>query len=128
MSRRGIGSALILGVCFLVLGAAGCIAVFAFNQVGAAGAPQVTTATVRVDSNEAGGLAQLTTVGAIRLNSGRTLAAGTVVNTTSDQLAAASSAAPAVGGQLSCALRVGWADGSNVIDVVHCTPSDDSGS
>jgi hypothetical protein len=126
--RRRFGSLLALVGCFVALAVAGVISVFAFDSVSSAGVPQLATALVRVDSDNDGGLAQLTTLGAVRLESGRMLSAGTVVNTTSDQLASASTGSPAVGGTLCCALRIGWANGSNVIDVVRCAPPSAAGS
>jgi hypothetical protein len=118
--RRGIVSLLALIACLTILGVAGRVAVFAFDSVSNAGIPTAVTTLVRLTSDTPGGLAQLNTINDLRLLSGRTLPAGAAINTTSAQLAGASTTAPVVGALLSCALLVGWSNGANVIDVVHC--------
>src|SRR5205807_9163569 len=73
LDRRAIGSLLAVTACFVILGVAGCIAVFAFNSVSTAGVPTRLTTMVRLASATPGGLAQLNTINAIPLPGGRTL-------------------------------------------------------
>ena len=121
--RRALGSLLALTACFAILGAAGCIAVFAFNSVSVAGVPVSLTTMVKLTSAVPGGLVQLNTINEIKLPAGRMLPAGTAITTSSDQLTAPNEPLPATDATLSCALRVGWSDGTSVIDVLHCAPA-----
>lgn len=136
-----VRNVLVLVGCLAVLGFAGHFAVAALDSSGA-DAPRLYRTTVRVTADDANGLAQLTTLGPVRVGgaAGRVLPAGTVINTTGDALSAAMATnpapttlaagaanppqggapGPAAGSTLVCDLRVGWADGGNVIDVVNC--------
>lgn len=120
LDRRAIGSLLAVIGCFAILAVAGFIAVFAFNSVSTAGVPASVTTMVRLSSATPGGLAQLDTLNPIALPGDRSLPAGTTITTTSDQLVEVNAPLPAAGATMSCALRVGWSNGSSVIDVLHC--------
>lgn len=119
--RRSARNALLLLGCLLVIGGAGGFAVFALNGAGGTDDQPITTA-LRVVRDDAGGIAKLTTVTPLTLDSGAILPAGTAVTVPSVTLAAALQPAPApsAGATLRCDLSVSWASTTPVIDVLTC--------
>jgi hypothetical protein len=113
--------------CLLALAVAGIVALLAMRS---ASVPptQLATATVVVDTNQAGGTAQLTVVEPVRFASAggsATVPAGTMFTTTNATLTSAvtTPSATGVGVTLSCQLKVRLWRGAPVIDVVRCTPT-----
>jgi hypothetical protein len=118
---KSVRNTLGLLACLLVIGVAGGFLVSALHSTTQPPTHLGNTA-LKVISNDAGGTAKLATVAASRFGPAE-LPAGTEVVLASSALAgfAAPGPAPAVGATLSCDLRVGDSNGSQVIDVLRCT-------
>jgi hypothetical protein len=125
--RAVIGNGLILICCLAVVIVAGRTASRALGATSVS--PFATgTAVVRIQQDDAGASAALATVGAVQLGAGigtRTLPAGTVLTMASVTLASATApaAVPAVGGTLSCDIRLRTNESGTVLDIASCAPS-----
>jgi hypothetical protein len=127
-----IRDALVLVGCLAVLGltgeaAAGVLTTASVSPI------QATRTSVRVSSDDVGGMAKLALLAPIRLSSGgstRLLPAGTQFGVGSSELAAATASGPPgpvgtvvpVNQTLTCDLLIGWSQGQPVIDVERCAP------
>lgn len=125
--RAVIGNGLLLICCLAVVLTAGSTAYRDLATI--SGSPvAIGTAVVRVQQDDPGASAALATVGPAELGTGagaRVLPAGTVLTMASVTLATATApaAVPAVGGTLSCDIRLGSGQSGTVIDVDACVPS-----
>lgn len=128
--RAAIGNGLILICCLAVVVAAGSVAYRDLTSISASPVA-IGTAVVRVQQDDPGASAALATVGPAELGAGvgaRVLPAGTVLTMASVTLATATAPAvvPAVGGTLTCDIRLGSGPSGTVIDVDACAPSGSS--
>jgi hypothetical protein len=125
--RAAIGNGLILICCLAVVVAAGSVAYRDLTSISASPVA-IGTAVVRVQQDDPGASAALATVGPAELGAGagaRILPAGTVLTMASVTLATATApaAVPAIGGTLTCNIRLGSGPSGTVIDVDACAPS-----